>query len=144
MQIVGYDPKYDTEIKELVKEFHDESLKEYETKLDMETITKQINIYKDTGYLLIQENRCVGLMAGMPVNSPVNNEKVYQEIMWYVKKADRKSGVFMLREIERILKASGYAYIIMALVHNSKAEKLHKFYTRMGYKPIETHFMRRL
>ena len=144
MQIVGYDPKYDTEILELVKEFHDESLKEYETKLDMETITKQINIYKDTGYLLIQENRCVGLMAGMPVNSPVNNEKVYQEIMWYVKKADRKSGVFMLREIERILKASGYAYIIMALVHNSKAEKLHKFYTRMGYKPIETHFMRRL
>ena len=118
MQIVGYDPKYDTEILELVKEFHEESLKEYETKLDMETITKQINIYKDTGYLLIQENRCVGLMAGMPVNSPVNNEKVYQEIMWYVKKADRKSGVFMLREIERILKASGYAYIIMALVHN--------------------------
>lgn len=144
MQIVGYDPKYDTEILELVKEFHEESLKEYDTNIDMETITKQINIYKDTGYLLIQENRCVGLMAGMPVNSPVNNEKVYQEIMWYVKKADRKSGVFMLREIERILKASGYAYIIMALVHNSKAEKLHKFYTRMGYKPIETHFMRRL
>ena len=144
MQIVGYDPKYDTEILELVKDFHAESLKEYDTNLDMELIKKQIRVYKDTGYLLIQENRCVGLMAGMPVNSPLSNEKVYQEIMWYIRKADRRSGVFMLREIERILKASGYAYVIMALVHNSKAMKLHKLYQRMGYKPIETHFMRRL
>jgi len=144
MTIVNYIPTYKADVLELVSEFYEEALKENDGGLDIDTLNKTIEIYKDNSFLLIVENKCVGLIAGLTVHTPINADKVYQEIIWYVKKSYRKYGVRLLREVERILKEAGYTAVIMACLHNSKTDKLFNLYNRLGYKPLETHFRRDL
>jgi hypothetical protein len=144
LNIVGYNHKYKADIQELVKEFYDASMHEFDTVLDMDTLSKTIEIYKDNIHLLIIEDHAVGIIAGLDVTSPINSDKVYQEIIWYVKKNYRRYGIQLLREVEKILSNAGYTSIIMACMHNSKYDKLCNLYSRIGYTAIETHFRRTL
>ncbi len=140
MNIAAYDIKYKDDILGLVDDFYNEALKDMDSKIDMATLNKTLEVYKDNLFLLIVEDRCVGLIAGLQAHSPINSDKVYQEIMWYVKKSHRKYGGYTLREVQKILAAAGFTSIIMALLHDSKTEKLQKLYRKMGYTPVETHF----
>jgi L-amino acid N-acyltransferase YncA len=144
MMIVNYDVKYQADVVSLVTEFYNEALKYNDTGLDMATLHQTIAIYKDNSYLLIVQDHCVGLIAGLTVHSPLNNDKVYQEIIWYVKKSYRRYGVNLLRQVERILAAAGYKAIIMACLHGANTDKLFDVYRRIGYMPVETHFRRNL
>ena len=136
--------KYKIDITGLVEEFFEESLKEYESGIDMKTLHKSMEIYKDDSYLMIVEDKCVGLIAGMTIHSPLNNDKIYHEIMWYVKKEYRRKGVFLLRTVEKMLRDAGYTSIIMTCMHNSMEAKLFHLYRRLGYEPLQTHFRRSL
>jgi hypothetical protein len=140
MLIVGYDLKYRADVVNLVEEFYNEALKENDGGLDINTLQQTIDIYKDNAFLLIVQDKCVGLIAGLTVHSPINADKVYQEIIWYVTKAQRRYGIYLLRQVELMLKAAGYSSVIMGCMANSKADKLFTLYQRLGYKPIETHF----
>lgn len=142
MNIINYDPKYKADVLNLITEFYIEALKENDGGLDIDTLHKTIEIYKDNSFLLIVEDHCVGMIAGLTAHSPINSDKVYQEIVWYVTKSQRRYGVFLLREVEKILKERGYTSVIMGCMHNSKTEKLFRLYERIGYKPLETHFRR--
>ena len=144
MTIINYTPKYCADITQLVTEFYDEALKENDGGLDIDTLHKTIEVYKDNSFLLIREDKCIGLIAGLTAHSPINSDKVYQEIVWYVTKSHRRYGVYLLREVEQILKDRGYTSIIMGCMHNSKTDKLFRLYNRLGYKPLETHFRRSL
>ncbi len=140
MLIVGYDLKYRADVVDLVSEFYNEALKDNDGGLDINTLQQTIDIYKDNAFLLIVQDKCVGLIAGLTVHSPINAEKVYQEIIWYVTKGQRRYGVYLLRQVELMLKAAGYNSVIMGCMHNSKADKIFNLYQKLGYKPIETHF----
>jgi GNAT superfamily N-acetyltransferase len=144
MIITNYEHKYQADVLELVTEFYNEAMKDYDTGIDIDTLKHTIDIYKDNSFLLIREDKCIGLIAGLTGHSPINNDKVYQEIIWYVSKPYRRYGVHLLYEVERLLTARGYSSIIMACLHNSMTDKLFRLYERLGYKPVETHFRREL
>ena len=144
MNIEKYTERYKEDFLHLVKEFYEESLKEYDTNYSIEAVNNAIINAKDTTYLLIIDDKAVGVIAGMPVNSQISVDKVYQELIWFVSRTHRRHGVRFLLKIEKLLKKEGYVSIIMACMHNSKTDKLFGFYKRCDYIPFETHFLKRL
>ena len=131
---------------ELVRNFHKEALSEYALKIDEDTLIKFFDKCVDQSFLLIDEatNKCEGLIAGIETINPVSGERVFQEAIWYVNGPYRRYGVYLFNKAQEILKQEGFAAIVMVCLANSKTDKLFKLYERLGFVPMETHWLRRL
>lgn len=148
IEVVTYKDDYFLDVVRLVKEFHAEAVSEYDeifsTDTLIETIKQQKDRNADTCFLLIIDGVCQGILFGVITFSPLNGKPVFQEVIWYVQKEHRFHGVRLLRFAEKMLKDKGCGLIIMAVLENSKTEKLHQFYERLGYRKMETHYVRNL
>ena len=131
---------------ELVRNFHKEALSDYALKIDEDSLIKFFDKCVAQMFLLIDEktDKCEGLIAGQEIINPVSGERTFQEIMWYVNEHYRKHGVYLFYKAQEILKQEGFAAIIMVCLANSKTEKLFKLYERLGFIPLEHHFIRKL
>ena len=92
--------------------------------------------------LLIHEDKCVGVLAGIEVKSSLNNDIMFQEIMWYVEKPFGKYGFYFVREAEKILKGRGFSSIIMSVFESPNIDRIKNIYNRMGFKHMESHYIR--
>uniref|UniRef100_A0A6M3L0A6 Putative acetyltransferase n=1 Tax=viral metagenome TaxID=1070528 RepID=A0A6M3L0A6_9ZZZZ len=144
MRIERYSEQHDEDIRRLVREFQDESLAEYGMTFNEEALTRTIDEIKHWGFLLVVDGKCQGLLAGREVRTPQGDDKCWHEVIWFVNKDYRKYGLRLLEAGKAILKAEGFTSIVMVYMHNSKSDKLHRLYTRLGYKPMETNFIGRL
>jgi len=144
MLIVSYDEKYRNDIVAIVGNFYAEALKEYSAPIDPTVLLQVIEQHKDNTFLLIIDGQCEGVLAGITTTNPLNGDKVYQEICWYVNAPHRIKGVMFLKKVEQMLKEQGFTQFIMCLLHNSKSEKIARLYERMEFKPFETHYLKNL
>lgn len=142
MQIEPYSEKYELDVLELISHFYKESLGQYTDAINTDALKKSIQQFKNTAFLLICDDKCQGLLSGFQVDSFINNKKIFQEVIWYVNEKYRKYGVRLLKEAEKQLKVMGFTTIVLAAMHNSKTEKLFRFFNKMGYTGIETHFIK--
>jgi len=143
--IENYSDKWFLDVVRLIKEFHEEAVHEYDKEFISEAVVETIQTGDPSNcFLLIVNDSCQGLLYGTRIRSPLNGKTIFQEIMWYVSKPYRGHGIRFLNKVEKIVQSEGVGIIIMAVLENSKTEKLKAFYKRVGYKPIETHFMREL
>lgn len=143
MRIERYQPKYQQDILKLISNFYEESLSDY-IKLDLTALYKTIDDLKEGAFLLIIDDKCEGALAGRQVASPISSEKVWQEVIWYINPNYRHNGVRLFNEACKILREEGYNYITMVNMENSKADKLEKFYSKLGFNKMETHWIGRL
>ena len=143
MIVERYSVKYNDDIVRLTDAFYNESLKEY-MRLDYKTILDTIDELRHSAFLLVMDDKAVGMLAGKEVTTPLSKDKYWHEVVWYVDKLYRKYGVWMLKQVTQLLKQDGYVGMVMVCMHNSMTDKLSKFYTRQGFKPMETHFIRSL
>ena len=148
IQIEPYSDLYFLDVLKIVENFHKESVIEYDATFDVQAVIRTIKTQTETNangaFLLIVDGKCEGLLFGVQTKSLLNDSQMFQEIIWYVNKPFRRYGVNLLREVENRLKLSGVSTMIMAVMENSKTEKIKSFYKRLGYKPMETHFVRTL
>lgn len=146
MIVEPYSDKYFLDVVKLVESFHREAVAEYDQLFDAQTIIDTIKAHKDaeTAFLLIIDGSCQGILFGVETKSLLNGSKVFQEIIWYVNKSHRGFGLALFREAEKLLKLKNFKTIIMAVLENSKTQKLKAFYERLGFKPMETHYVRTL
>ena len=144
MLIVPYDDKYKDGVIQVINNFYTEALSEYSSPIDKDVLSKTIEQYKDNTFLLLIEGKCEGIFAGITTTSPLNSDKVYQELIWYVNKPHRLNGVYFLRQVELILEGQGYKQLVMAVMANSKMDKITKLYKRMNFKLFEMHFIKTL
>jgi len=144
MRIERYEDKYHDDVRRLVMDFQDESLEEYGITFNDTALENTIEQLKTQAFLLILDGRCEGVLAGREVYTPAGADKVWHEVIWFVSKHYRKYGLRLLSAAKAILKAEGFTAIVMVYMHNSKSDKLHRLYTRLGYKPMETNFIGRL
>ncbi len=128
----------------LVKAFHKEALSEYALKIDEDNLIKFFDKCVNQSFLLIIDDKVQGLIAGQEIINPVSGERVFQETIWYINEQYRKYGVHLFYEAQEILKQEGYAAIVMVCLANSKTEKIFRLYERMGFVPMEHHFIRKL
>lgn len=142
--VTRYHEGYDPDITRLCAAFSDESLKEYGLEVGDSRLEEMIQICKAVSFFLLVEGKVVGLIAGMMVNNLTNGKPGLQEIIWYVDKGYRSKGRVLLGYFERAGKMLGAKHVVMALMCNSKAEKLGRYYESEGYKPFEIQFMKEL
>ena len=129
---------------DLIKEFHQESLKEYGFQVDPEKAKLLFKQYVATSLVIDLEDKIVGVISGTINTFPTDGSKVFQEVVWYVSKKYRKYGVLLLKKLEDYCQEQGVTHIVMANMANLKAEKLAKFYKRLGFKELEVHYIKKI
>ena len=145
MRIETYSDRYFGDVVKLVENFHKEAVAEYEDTFKPESVIEIIKTAdRMNAFLLIINETCQGILYGMTSKSFTSDKIIFQELIWYVNEPFRSYGVRLLRDVEKVLKVRGISIIIMAVLENSKTEKLKKFYERLGYKRMETHYIRSL
>lgn len=145
MRIENYSDRWLIDVVRIVENFHKDAVCEYDGLFDPNSLIDTIKQGDPrNAFLLIIDDVCQGIIYGVRFKSPINESLIYQEIIWYVNDCARPHGIYLLREAEKILKSEGVSIMIMAVLENSKTEKLKTFYQRLGFKPMETHFVRNL
>jgi|GEM_PF-2770336 len=148
IRIETYSDRYYLDIVRLVENFHKESVGEYTGLFDpnalIETIKNLKNENSQNAFLLILDESCEGILAGVEFKAMTSEKRIFQEIIWYVNKPFRRYGVSLITKVQELLKLRGIGIMIMAVMENSKTEKLKSFYERLGFKPMETHFVKDL
>lgn len=144
MEIIRGSKEYFGDIERLIGEFYEESLKEYGFALSYEALLNTMNELVNEAFFLIIDGRCEGVLAGKEVMTPLGGERIWNEIVWFVTEKHRKHGLHLLKTAQDTLKSEGYTKIVMVLMENSKAEKLSRFYERLGFQPLERHFIKSL
>lgn len=146
MIVEPYSERYFLDVVKIVENFHKEAVSEWDDILDPQSIIDSIKGRKDAPgwFLLIIDGVCQGLLYGVIAKSLINERLVFQEVVWYVNEGYRGTGVMFFREVERQLREMGVTLIIMAVLENSKTEKLKYLYESLGYRKMETHYVRSL
>lgn len=91
-------------------------------------------------YLAAVQSRVVGMMGLMRYRHPMSGELTASEVMWWIDPEHRGSGVRLFRVGEAWALASG-ATVIQMIAPSPEVER---FYTRVGYEPVERTFQKRI
>jgi len=129
---------------ELLKEFHAESLDAYKLYLNEQVTTLLMEKFYATSLVLDIQGKIVGVLGGMVTTYPLNQELIYQELVWFVSKRYRMYGISLFNSLEDYCRKNNIKKIGVALMANSKADKLERFYQLMGYEYLEKHFIKNL
>lgn len=137
--------KYDIEsVLMLLKDFHEESIDKYNIFCNDKIARSMMLRYVDNSLILEDQGAIVGIIAGIVTTYPLNDEKLYQEAIWYVKEEYRAHGVDLLRALEEWCKERDIKKIVMIHMSNSMPDKLKMFYESVGYAPLESHYLKQL
>ena len=145
MRVQRYSDIHFLDLVRIVEKFHKEYLSDRFTPCEPDVIVDTIKEHCENTFLLIsQDEKCVGVLAGVKIQSKFNGEIFFQEIIWYVEKPFGRYGFMLIREVEKFLKSTGVSTMIMSVLERSKSDKIKRIYSKLGYKLEETHFMRTL
>lgn len=128
----------------LILEFYDESIEEYGSTLDFDFMILMFGKLKDTSFLVEEDGVVIGLLAGQIVTDSLSEEKTYAEVMWFMTKEKRRYGPRLLSFVESWARARGMRKMIMVHFFNQQADKIAALYKRMGYRPMEIHYIKEL
>ncbi len=129
-------------VAKLLKEFHEEALKEHGLKCEGEEMNRIIKEIYANAIVMVVDNEVVGVIAGKVIEYPLQKDKIFQEMIWFVSKNYRKHGMKLLKALEKRCKERGIRMIIMIAMANSMAEKLDRIYKIMGYHLLETQYIK--
>jgi len=148
MIIETYSDKYYNDVIQIMDNFYVEAIQAFDDSFDKNVLAETITKLKDSGtgnaFLLIIDDKCEGMLAGIEAPSMLNDKRVFQEIVWYVNKPFRKYGIRLLKKAQEMLKADGFDTMIMAVLESSKPVEIKRLYERMGFMLFETHYIKAL
>lgn len=148
IRIETYSDKYFLDVVKLAKAFHQEAVIEYDGIFEVDALINTITNLKEenskNAFLLIIDEVCQGILAGVEYKSMINSNRIFQEIIWFVNRDFRRHGIYLLNKAQEFLKSNGINIMIMAVLENSKTEKIKNLYSRLGFKPMEVHYIRTL
>ena len=136
-----------TEIIELSIQFYKESLKSYGLAFNFLTLDKLVEEFINNKIVIVSEvnGKVVGVIAGIVSPSMFdNNQKIGQEIIWYIDKEYRRGsiGIRLLKEFEKQCKLNGANLLVMVYMGNLNSELLDRFYKLNNYKLLENQFIK--
>lgn len=130
-------------LEKLIRELHEESLSGYRLPFQEEMLCEAIKKNYLNGLVMEIDNQIVGAIAGTIIDYVIGNMKIFLELVWYVNKQYRKHSLMLLRALEERLKAEGIIKaIIIVAIDNLTKEKTGRAFKMMGYKLLETHYIR--
>jgi GNAT superfamily N-acetyltransferase len=99
-------------------------------------------IEKEMGVIFVAEDddgETIGAIGAMIHREPYSDEVTVHEFFWFVRPDHRGfAGIRLYRELEKWAKAKNANIIRMVHLTDSMPEKLSRFYTGLGFTPVET------
>lgn len=147
MLIKRVQPSDITRILPMVKSFYDESIRDMGLPFDGVSVNKSAHLLASQHlalYAETHEGEVIGVIAGMVLPWPMDHSFiVFQEILWYVEKKYAAFGVGqkLLEATKDYCKQCGIKLIVMGALGNRNPEKMDNYFTKRGYKLMETHYM---
>lgn len=94
--------------------------------------------------LFSKNGQLFGILGGLIYPDINSGDLTATEAFWFVKKDKRNGlgGIRLLKHFEKWAIARGAKRIIMVHLININPEKMEKYYKTIGYKPIETHYVK--
>ena len=144
LKVETYSEKYFSDVVRLIEKFHAKYLTDYYGSPSKDVITETIINFKDLTFLLLDRDKCVGVLAGVEIKSKLNDERFFQEIIWYVEKPYGRFGFYLIKKVKIMLKSLWFSHIIMSVLESMKSKRIEAIYNKLGFKPMETHYVRTL
>jgi hypothetical protein len=148
MNIKHYDPKWLNDVTELIEKFHAQFFQKYDPVLDPAEIEKAIVEYEGekskNSFLLIEGDKCVGIISGIEIWHRGNNKRVFSENFFFVDQPYGRYAVWFIHQVERMLRSQGYDMFVMSVLEGEKAGKVKRMYDNLGFKFIESHYLKNL
>ncbi len=95
-------------------------------------------------FVAIHGEEIVGAIGGIAHQDLYNGRMLASEMFWRVNDGERGEGVRLYRAFERWAEEHGCQRIIMAYLHDVMPEKVARFYERLGFVAVETHYSKTL
>ena len=92
----------------------------------------------------LKHGKVVGVFSGYFTNYILDNSAMFHELLWYVHPDYRSCGKALYDYCERLVRSQGAASMVMTHMATDQSDRLESLYKRMGYKPLETHYIKRL
>jgi hypothetical protein len=144
MTIERYASHWVEEIKDVIRDMQLEVLRHTEESVREGKLEELIEKYKNGMYLMVVDGLLKGLIIGEDVEMGLSDKKCFHEVFFYIRKESRMLLVRFLDKIEKTLKADGYKFVSMVFLHNFMDKRLIRLYTKLEYKPLETHLLKKL
>lgn len=93
---------------------------------------------------LYQDENLVGALGSIVAPDLNDGELTATECFWFVDEKNRGNGVKLLLNFVNYAKEIGCVRVNMVHVFNSHADKLKNLYERLGFSPVETHYIKTL
>ena len=138
-------PKDFPQIELMVEEFMNSSLSAFGITIDKQVLDNLMIELADTSFVLEDKpDEIIGILAGRINTETTSGNKIFQEVIWYVTESKRKYGLLLMKKLESYCKENGIKAILLNYIANSMPKKLARLYERMGYKYLESHYIKRI
>lgn len=133
----------------LIKLFHQETLSQFGFGWDNLSIARTIEtfIQHHIGLVVEEKDEIIGVIGGAVTPSFTDyRQRIFIESIWYVNPGYRglAQGVELLKLVEEYCRRLKINKIIMVGMHDHNHEKLDLFYKRMGFRILESQYMKDL
>jgi len=129
---------------ELVAQFNDSSLSEYGNYMELDRMKEVFEAVYATSFVVEKEGKVVGLLAGHIVKDFCSGFPVYEEVLWYMDEKHRRYGLKLFRHVQQWCEVHNIKRMTMCCMWNSKKESLFTLYEKLGFRPMETRFIKEL
>jgi len=128
----------------LAKAFIKESLSDYGFVFEEDKLFTTLIAVQKTSFVLLEDNKVIGVLAGTVGPNHVDSSLVYTEIIWYVTKKRRKYGLRLLKYIEKYCKKNDIPNYIVGYMGNLNSDKMQKFYEKRGFELFQVMYIKRI
>lgn len=125
----------------LIKEFQEESINAYDLLCDDKIAKALMPEFLETSLVMLNDGELIGVLAGRIMEYPLNHEKVFQEVLWFVKKEHRVHSSQFLDALEEQCRKWGLKKLVMSYFGHLE---LDRFYKAKGYRFLEAHYLKDL
>jgi GNAT superfamily N-acetyltransferase len=95
-------------------------------------------------FALKQNDKIIGAIGFIIYPSLEDGVSTCSEAFWYVDEKYRGKGLSLLLKLQKYAKSKGAKRLLMIHLENSMPDKLKKLYIRLGFKQIESIYMKEL
>ncbi len=93
---------------------------------------------------LYEDGKFVGALGAIIAPDLNDGELCATECFWFIDPDKRGNGVKLLLNFVKYSKEIGCVRVNMVHLFNAHAEKLSKLYKKLGFSPVETHYLKTL
>ena len=133
------------QVEKLLQQFCDEEVSEFGFLGDATKWTELAKLYVDSTFVALNAtDDVIGVLGGTVQPAFADYVKAFHSIVWYMRPDYRGHGLKLYAEVEEWCLSQGIKRMVLTHLHNAIGDQMARIFRLLGYKPLETHYIRDL